>query len=226
MLLRHLRVYVAVLALLALVSWLGSGWGYLVFYAFVLVTFGLIVAAVSLGVRWSSRSRGAARASAFLARGLRSFTYAQLTLGAAILVSMVLARLMSGPLGPYPGGAFEGVPSDEPFEEGLVIGPHEEIQLQIPGDPPYTITTHAFIVDGAVYVGADFVLPFKRWVHIVREDPRVLVRMRGRLVRRRAVYLAAPDESRRILEHVSRQRGVDPGDWLTDVWFFRMDPPS
>jgi hypothetical protein len=226
MLHRHVAVYAAVLALLALVSWLGSGWGYLVLYALVLVTFGLVVAAVSLGLQWSSRSRGTSRTSRFLARSLRSFAYAQITLVAAILTTVALARLMSGPLGPHPGGAFEGVPSDERFEEVLAIGPHEEIQLQIPADPPYTITTHAFMVDGALYVGADFVLPFKRWVYIVQEDPEVLVRVGGRLFRRRAVHIDDPEESRRILEEVSRQRGVDPDDWLTDVWFFRMDPPS
>ncbi len=102
----------------------------------------------------------------------------------------------------------------------------DEIQLQIPADPPYTITTHAFVIDGALYVGADFVFPFKRWVHIVQEDPEVLVRVGGRLFRRRAVRIQDPDESRRILEEVSRQRGVDPDDWLTEVWFFRMDAPS
>ncbi len=118
------------------------------------------------------------------------------------------------------------MPSEELFEEDLVIEGDEEIQMQIPGDPPYSITTHAFMIDGALYVGADFVFPFKRWVYIVQEDPEVLVRIGGRLFRRRAVRIQDPDESRRILEEVSRQRGVDPDDWLTDVWFFRMDAPS
>ncbi len=98
--------------------------------------------------------------------------------------------------------------------------------MQVPTDRPYTITTHAFVIGGALYVGADFALPFKRWVHIVQEDPEVLVRVGGRLFRRRAVRIQDPDESRHLLEEVSRQRGVDPGDWLTDVWFFRIDAPS
>ena len=228
MLLVHLAAYSAVLALLALLSWMGRGWGYFVLYGLVLVTFALLVAVVSLGLAWSSRSRGTSRASAFLERILRSFAYAQITLAIALAATMVLvlARLTSGPLGPYPGGAFEGVPSEEPFEEDLVIEPDEEIQLQIPADPPYTITTHAFLIDGTLYVGADFVFPFKRWVYIVQEDPEVLVRVGGSLFRRHAVRIQDPNESRRILEEVSRQRGVDPDDWLTDVWFFRMDLPS
>ena len=82
------------------------------------------------------------------------------------------------------------------------------------------------MIDGALYIGADFVSPFKRWVHIVAEDPEVLVRISSRMFRRRAVRIQDPDKSRQLLEEVSRQRGVDPDDWLTDVWFFRMDPPS
>ncbi len=121
MILRHLGAYSAVLALLALLSWLGRGWGHFVLYGLVLATFALLVAVVSLGVAWISRSRGTSRARAFLARSLRSFAYAQITLAAAIVATVVLARLTSGPLGPYPGGAFEGVASEEPFEEDLVI---------------------------------------------------------------------------------------------------------
>ena len=68
--------------------------------------------------------------------------------------------------------------------------------------------------------------PGQAWVHIVHEDPEVLVRIGGRLFRRRAVRIQDPHESRRFLEEVSRQRGVDPDDWLSDVWFFRMDAPS
>ena len=221
----HLGAYAVVLALLALLSWLGCGWGYLVLYGLVLGAFVLVVAVVSLGRAWRSRSRWTLRASAFIERSLRSFSNAQMTLAAAIVATAIVARLTSGPLGPLPGGPFDGVASEEPFEERLVIEGNE-IQLQIPGDPPYTITTHAFIVHGALYVGADFAFPFKRWVHIVQEDPEVLVRVGGRLFRRRAVRIQDPAESRRILEEVSRQRGVEPDDWLTDVWFFRMDAPS
>ena len=221
----HLRAYSAVLALLALLSWLGRGWGYFVVYGVVLVTFALVVGVVSLGLSRSDRSRGSSRATAFLQRSLRSFAYAQITLVTALVATAFLARLTSGPLSSFAGGAFEGAPSEQPFEEGLALK-GDEIQMQIPADPPYTITTHAFVIDGAFYVGADFVFPFKRWVHIVREDPEVLVRLDGRLFRRRAVHIQDPDESRRILEEVSRQRGHDPDDWLTDVWFFRMDAPS
>ncbi|MEN8181122.1 MAG: hypothetical protein ABFS46_01155 [Myxococcota bacterium] len=222
----HVGAYSAVLGLLFLLSWLGGGWGYLVLYGLVLATFAVVVAAVSLGLARGSRTRGTSRASAFLERSLRSFAYAQTTLVVALVATATLARLTSGPLGPYPGGAFEGVPSEEPFEEDLVLERDEEIQLQIPADPPYTITTHAFLIDRALYVGADFVLPFKRWIYIVQEDPEVLVRIGGRLFRRRAVRIEDPVESRRILEEISRQRGVDPDDWLTEVWFFRMDLPS
>ena len=134
-----------------------------------------------------------------------------------------MARFGSGPIGPFAGGPFRevaaaGLPTDLSYWGG------EEIQLQISSDAPYTITTHAFWIDGALYVGADFAFPFKRWVHTVQEDPAVLVRIDGRAFRGRAVRIRDPADSRRILEEVSRRRGVDPEDWLTEVWFFRMDP--
>lgn len=221
----HAGAYTGLLAVLALLSWLGQGWGYFVLYGLVVAMFGLLVGGVSFGLARSSRSRGRSRSGDFVARSLRSFSRAQVTLATALVAAAVLARLTSGPLGPFPGGAFEGVPSKGPVEAGLLLD-EEEIQLQVPADPPYTITTHAFVIDGSLYVGADFVLPFKRWVHIVQESPRVLLRIGDHLFQRRAVRIQEPEEVRRLLEQVSRERGVDPDDWLTDVWFFRMDSPE
>ncbi len=221
----HITAYAAVLALLALLSWAGGGWGYFVLYGLVLATSALIVAGVSLGLAWRSPSSGSARASAFRQRSVRSLSLAQLTLAVALVVTAVLARFTSGPLGPFAGGAFEGARSEVPLEQCFPLA-EEEIQIQLPTDPPYTITTHAFVIDGALYVGADFVFPFKRWVHIVGDDPEVLVRVCGRLFPRRAIRIEDRQESRRLLEEISRRRGHDADDWLTDVWFFRMDPGS
>ncbi len=211
----------ALLALLALLSWIGRGWGYFVLYGLVLAAFALVVAVASFGLRWTSRGRGLSRARAFVERSLRSFFYAQVTLAVALVATALLARLTSGPLGPFAGGPFDGVPSVEPFEDSLVIE-RDEIQLQIPAELPYTITTHAFLIDGCLYVGADFLLPFKRWVHAVEDGDRVVVRVGSKLFDRRAERIRDATESRRILERVSEYRGVDPDDWLTEVWFFRM----
>ena len=139
----HVAVYSAALALLAILSWVEGAWGYLVLYALVLVIFALVVGVASFFLARSSREQGTFRAAAFLKRSLRSFVYGQITLATAMVAAATLARLTSGPLGPFPGGAFDGVPSMEPFEEGFAIEGYE-IQLQIPRDPPYTSTTHAF----------------------------------------------------------------------------------
>ena len=220
----HVGAYSAVLALLALLSWLGHAWGYFIVYSVILVSFALVVGVVSLSLARSSPSKGNTRAAVFLQRSLRSFVYAQITLSAVLVAIAILARLTSGPLGLFPGGAFEGVPSEHPFEPGLV-SQGDEIQMQIPTDPPYTITTHAFVIDDALYVGADFNFPFNRWVHTVQKSPAVLLRIDGRLFRRRAVRITDRSESRHLLEEVSRLRGHGVDDWLTDVWFFRMEHP-
>lgn len=219
----HAGAYGAVLGLLGLLSWLGEGWGYFVLYGGVVGAFGLIVVGGSLVLARCSSSHGARRVRDFAERSVRSFSLAQVTLAAALLAAAIVARLTSGPLGPFPGGAFQGAPEHALVERVLQLE-GDEIQLQVPANPPYTITTHAFEVDGELYVGADFVFPFKRWVNIVEKNPEVVLRIRDRLIQRRAVRIKEPAESRRILERVSRLRGVDPDDWLTEVWFFRMEP--
>jgi len=223
--LRHAGAYALVLGALGVFSWLGRGWGYFVLYGSVVAAFGLVVAGASLVRALHSRSQDTRRAGSLAERSVRSFSLAQITLTIALLATATVARLTSGPLGPFHGGPFEGV-----VIRGLVTSDlqldGDEIQLQVPANPPYTITTHAFAIDGALYVGADFVFPFKRWVHIVEKNPEVILRIGDRLIQRRAVRIKEPGDARRILERVSRLRGVEPDDWLTEVWFFRMDSPQ
>lgn len=221
----HAGTYAVLLVLLAVVSWLGRGWGYFVLYALVLLTFALVVLAGFIWFARGSSHKRTPRRIHFLARFFRSFAKAQITLGLVLLATAIVARSASGPLGPFSGGRFEGTPSELAFHDGFTIE-GDEVQIQISSDPPYTITTHAFMISEALYVGADFVFPFKRWVHIVRDRPDVVLRVDGQLFKRTAIYIHDPDQSRRVLEEVSRQRGVDPDDWLTDVWFFRMEVPS
>lgn len=223
-LLPHLAGHSMILAVLAWVSVAGDGWGYLVLYAGVTA-----LLAVVIGLSWAADrllcgdKESLEQRQDIARRTLRSFVHAELTLGLAILVTATVARLGSGPIGPFAGGPFQQAASSE-LPMDLEPLDAEEIQLQIPSDPPYTITTHGFVIDGALYAGADFAFPFKRWVHIVQKDPAVLVRIDGRLFRCRAVRIRDPAASRRLLEEVSRQRGVQTDDWLTDVWFFRMEP--
>ena len=221
---KYLGGLILAVALLAWVSFGGGGWGYFGLYAG-----SLLVLAVVTGLAWAAhrllhRDDGASRARRDITRRiLRSFVLAELTLGGAILGVALIARLGSGPVGPFAGGPFREVAAG-PLPASLAPLEVEEIQLQIPSDPPYSITTHGFVIDGALVVGADFFFPFKRWIHVVQRDPRVLVRIEGRVYRCRVRRVQDPEESRSLLEEVSRQRGVEPTDWLTDVWFFKMEP--
>lgn len=199
-------------------SWLGDGWGYLALYGLVLATFGVVTASGWAAVR---RSSGRPASRDFVLRFAWSFARAEMTLASTVVLTAGIARGMEGPIGPFPGGPFEGQPSSEPWPENLAL-PGHGLQLQIPATPPYTINTHGFMLDGCLHVGADFVLPFKRWVHVLDRDDRVIVRIGERLFLRRAARVTDPGESRRVLEQVSEIRGVEPDDWLTEVWFFRL----
>ena len=179
----HIVGSTALLGLLGLVSASRGSWGYFALYARVLTALGIIARLAWAGLRFfGSGLEGPARARRFLRTSLRSFVYAQLTLGSALAAVALVARLGSGPIGPFPGGPFRGRASSGPLADVTALDA-EEVQLQIPAEPPYTITTHAFLIDGSLYVGADFVFPFKRWVYIVQEEPELLVRVGARVPR-------------------------------------------
>jgi hypothetical protein len=220
----HILAQASILIVLALISYLGRGWGYFALYLGLLLLLGVAIGAAGAAV-WlrtpTPGSRGA-RFSGVLARLLKSFALAELTVFVALAGVGALSRVSPGPIGALAGGPFRGdltavCPSDWSITEGL-----SEIQIQIPAVRPYSITTHFFVVDAQLFVGADFVFPFKQWVHIVERNPEVILRIRGKLYRCGMTRIRDARASRRILEQVSRMRGVSPEDWLTEVWFFRV----
>ena len=116
----------------------------------------------------------------------------------------------------------------EPVDDWSFLQGEEEIELQIPQDPlfgaPYSITVHFTVHRRQLYVGADFVFPFKQWVHTMAKDDRVLVGSGGSLYPRRAVRVTDEAEHSAVLTEAARRVGADPDDFLTEVWFFRMEP--
>jgi hypothetical protein len=222
-----LSVQAGVLAGLALISWVGQGWGYLLLYVLLLVGLGTALLLVAATRALRRRLRGWSPTEpirSVFARILSSFTLAVAALVVALVAVGVVARL-SSPIGGFPGGALTGERvtesvSDWSFAEGL-----EEIQVQVWPPDPRSMTTHFFIHDGHLYVGADFLFPFKRWVHLVEEDDRVILRIEGKLYPRRAVRVRDPQEFEGVMGAVARKRGVEREEleFLTEVWFFRMD---
>jgi hypothetical protein len=222
----QVRLQGTLLALIAALSYFGEGWGYLLLYVFLLV----LLAAVILTVRAAARLRervGRARSPRdpdTTGRILANFALAEAILLSWLVIVAVVAGLSSGPIGAFPGGELTGRPVTEPVEDWSFAEDVEEIQMQVSVGRPRSITTHFLVHEGNLYVGADFLFPHKRWVHDVLEDDRVILRIRGNLYPRRAVRITDPTAHARLLEAAARKIGAEPDDFLTEVWFFRMDP--
>jgi len=145
-----------------------------------------------------------------------------LALAAPPLLLALAARFSDGPIGPFPGGALSGERAAGSPDWSRVGA---TVVFQLAGDPPRSVRTYAFLQDDALYVPS-FWAPRKLWPERVLEDPRILVRVDGRLHPRRAVRIADPARLGALRRAFARRHGYDldgiPSD--PDTWYFRLDP--
>lgn len=166
------------------------------------------------------------RRSRSRARWPRRLLLALVALGVAAGVLRVVARFSGGPLGPVPGGPLAGPLAADQDPDWSFTDEIETIQVEVSPDDPLSVTTWVVAHDGALYVTADFINPFKRWPHLALADPRVRLRIAGQIYERRAVRVRDPDEIARLRHAVAAKYGVDPDGLAArvEVWFFRMEP--
>jgi len=143
---------------------------------------------------------------------------------AVVAAALLLAMLAcSGPLGPVAGGRLAGdvvspPPADWSFTREVMI-----VQLETRPDDPYSVNVGCIDHGGAVYVGSAEPED-SRWVANLVADPRVRLRVDGRLYALRAVRVTDPAEwaeaGRKLFEKydLSVEPGHDPG------WLFRLEP--
>lgn len=158
-----------------------------------------------------TRSRSAARA--------RRPRPALRALSAALVLGLVAC---GGPLGPFAGGRLRGEPaaprSDWSFTHDILL-----VQLETHPERPWSVTLGCIDHDGALYVGSPDP-ESDRWVAYVTRDPRVRLRVEGRVYELRAVRVTDPAEwataGRRLYEKYDLE--VEPGH--EPGWLFRLDP--
>ena len=142
-----------------------------------------------------------------------------LLIGVAILIGG--ARFLDGPLGPIPGGPLRGEPSLEEPTNWAFAGGDATLELQV-GDRSRTVwfVTH----QNVLYVAAAEAAR-KQWPAEVMKDPRVRLRVAGRIYDRKLVRI--DDEALR--QAVGRtfetryQQTID-AEAKARVWVFRVDP--
>jgi hypothetical protein len=131
-----------------------------------------------------------------------------------------------GPLGFVPGGRFEGtVEPDADFDWSRAAA-IDSVDVEIGGTRPRTVRTGLVVVDGVPHLPVTWA-PLKRWPTVVRVDPRVVVRVDGRLLERRAVPIddVAERERLRLAGRAKYGAPFHARALASITFYFRLDPP-
>jgi len=156
-----------------------------------------------------------------------------------ILVSLLVvvgavvlgARWFFGPLGPIPGPELSGPVVEEPVDDWSWIDAVKVVQIETRPEDPYSVSTWVTRVGNEIYVFAgDEESP---WVENIGNDPRVRVRIRGRIYELAAVRVADLEKKRVFLTAMKSkyqndfgfdpeffERGWDSGAFV----LLRMEP--
>ena len=150
---------------------------------------------------------------------------AVLAVGATVALHVV-ARFSGGPLGIVPGGHLDGPLAADQSPDWSFTEQVRTIQVEVDPAHPLSVTTWVFTLDGALYVAADFFNPFKRWPRLALADPRVRLRIDGRIYERSAVRVTDPATIERLRRAIAVKYDIADGGIASkvEVWFFRMDP--
>jgi len=153
--------------------------------------------------------------------------------GLLVVVGMAIlgARWFYGPLGPFPGPELAGSVVEEPVDDWSPVDAIKVIQIETRPEAPYSVSTWLTRIDDGIYVfAADDESP---WVRNIGEDPRVRIRIEGRIYERRAVGVAEFETKRAFLTGMKSKYegdyGFDPAFWQ-HAWdtgefvLFRMQP--
>jgi hypothetical protein len=139
----------------------------------------------------------------------------------AAALALLLAAC-GGPLGPVAGGRLRGEPAPPPsdwsYTRDVLL-----VQLETRPERPWSVTLGCIDYQGALYVGSPD--PERdRWVAHVTRDPRVRLRVEGRIYELQARRVTDPAEwaaaGRLLYEKydLRQEAGREPG------WLFRLDP--
>jgi hypothetical protein len=155
----------------------------------------------------------------------------------ALLLAMALASWACEPVDRRPGLWLSGPVVEGPIEDWRFSDRVQEIFVE--SRPwwglPHSVTTVCAAADGALYVPSLFregpgFPEGKRWTRNVVRDPRLRLKIDGRIYERRAVLVTDPEEQRRALSAFAGKypfwaqlEAADP-DERPEFVFLRMDP--
>jgi hypothetical protein len=158
-------------------------------------------------------------------RLLRAIAWVLFGLAGLGAATALFARIMDGPIGPFPGG---------PLASGeLVTGPDPDwsfaaaiptIELQVNPAHPLSRTVWVLVDQGDLFVPAGWA-GRKSWPEEAMADGRVVVRIDGKRYERQATRVTDPVRVDALRSALGRKYGAAPSaDGSDDTWFFRLAP--
>ncbi len=160
---------------------------------------------------------------------MRILKWIAATIGTVVLGLLILdtfgGYLFDGPLGPIPGGAFEGPvnPERNPDWSGI----EEVIEIEIRPSRPWSLSIWAVVVDGELYSPSGYAAR-RRWPTVALEDPRVRVRTNGQIYERTLERVTDPQLKERVGRAVAARYGFDAEEFVRGdtTWYFHYAPRS
>jgi hypothetical protein len=160
-------------------------------------------------------------------RVLRKLAWLLLGLAGLGTVTALFARILDGPLGPFPGGPLitgelvSGPGLDWSFAAGI-----PSIELEVNAANPLSRTVWVLVDQGDLVVPAGFASR-KTWPSQAVADGRVVVRVAGKRYPLMATRVTDPVRLDALHSALGRKYGVTPSsDGSDDTWFFRLGPRS
>jgi len=148
------------------------------------------------------------------------------SLVAIVLLVVLVRRFSDGPLGPLPGGRLSGE-----LAEALTIQLDHPtgglIELQVNPESPRSLTVWGLPHRDELYVPSVFA-ERKSWPSEVLEDPRVIVRWKGKLYPRRAVRVRDAELLADLHQAIAAANTNSSPDRLAapSTWYFRLGAES
>ncbi len=140
------------------------------------------------------------------------------------LAALATACLACRPLGPIPGGRLSGEVVSTPVSDWSFAGAVETIQLETRPDDPYSVNIW-FVSQGSRLWVASGGSDKSRWAQNLVADPRVRLRIDGRVYERNALRVSdqAEIDAVVVLYQTKYEYERDPEAEGESV-LFRMDP--
>jgi hypothetical protein len=145
-----------------------------------------------------------------------------------ILIALLLAGgLACGPIGPIRGGKLRGTPEPIPSDWSEIASVHT-VQLETRPDDPHSVNIWIGVVDDTPYIATSLIrgtdVPAERdWVKNVLADPRVRLRVEGRIYELRAVRVEEPAQVERVREAMIEKYDVEADAHSSAAWVFRLE---